>query len=313
MKTEPILLWGLESDPPLSAVREQLHALDAAVVFADQRYVADTEVELAVGECVNATLTIRGEVFDLSSVAAAYLRPYNSCDLAATSADHAVAVDDILASWAEITSAFLVNPLPAMAVNHSKPYQLEQIRGQGWSVPETLITTDAAAAEAFWAEHGAVIYKSVSGVRSLVSRLGPQHVDRFSDIAACPTQFQRHIPGRDHRVHVVGDEVFACEVCCDADDYRYPGDLDVEIRACTLPREIEDRCRQTAVAAGLAFTGIDLRRTPEGEWFCFELNAAPGFTYYEFHTRQPIAHAVARLLMGGGSGASRDAKVGIHA
>ena len=77
-----------------------------------------------------------------------------------------------------------------MAGNNSKPYQLEQIRRQGWSTPETLITTDPEAARDFWERHGNVIYKSVSGIRSRVSRLGPEHRERFTDIGSCPTQFQ---------------------------------------------------------------------------------------------------------------------------
>ena len=47
---------------------------------------------------------------------------------------------------------------------------------------------------------------------------------------------------------------------------------------------------------GLHFAGIDLRRAPDGRWFCFEVNPSPGFTYYEAHTGQPIADAVASYL-----------------
>jgi ABC-type amino acid transport system permease subunit len=53
-----------------------------------------------------------------------------------------------------------------------------------------------------------------------------------------------------------------------------------------------------AAALGLAFAGIDLRLTPEGEWYCFEANPSPAFTYYEAASGQPIADAVAALLAG---------------
>jgi hypothetical protein len=45
---------------------------------------------------------------------------------------------------------------------------------------------------------------------------------------------RQHIPGTDHRIHVVGDEVFACEVRSEADDYRYAErqGAGVEIRPC---------------------------------------------------------------------------------
>lgn len=183
-----------------------------------------------------------------------------------------------------------------MATNSSKPYQLEQIRKLGFQVPETLITTDPDAARDFWERHGDVIYKSVSGTRSVVSRLRSEHAERLEDVSFCPTQFQQYIPGTEHRVHVVGDEVFACEVLSEADDYRYPGRHEVEVRACRLPQTVEDRCRLVSVALKLPVAGVDLRLTPEGNWYCFEVNPSPAFTYYESRSGQPIGNAIARLL-----------------
>lgn len=52
----------------------------------------------------------------------------------------------------------------------------------------------------------------------------------------------------------------------------------------------------------LLLAGLDLRCTPEGEWYCFEVNPSPAFTCFEQRTRQPIAEAVARLLACGANG-----------
>jgi len=186
-----------------------------------------------------------------------------------------------------------------MAANSSKPYQLRQIRGLGFEVPDTLVTTDPDAARDFWHRHGTVVYKSVSGIRSIVSRLQPEHAQRLASVTSCPTQFQQYVPGRDHRVHVVGDEIFASEIISEADDYRYPAHHNVEIRSCRLPQVVEDRCRRLGAAVRLPVAGIDLRRTPEGDWYCFEVNPSPAFTYYESSTGQPIGNAVARLLADG--------------
>jgi hypothetical protein len=300
-----VLVWGLPGDAPIAAVREQLRLLDVPTVFADQRLVLETEVEMVVGDEIDASLRIRGQRVDLGEVTAVYQRPYLSTQVAAVARAgpesdawrHAIRVDDLLASWCEITPSFVINRCQAMAANDSKPYQLRQIQRFGWSTPETLITTDPAAARAFWDLHGDVIYKSISGVRSRISRLQPEHLERFSNLSSCPTQFQKYVPGTDVRVHVVASEIFASEVECSADDYRYPtGDSPV-VRAISLPSELEDRCRKMAREMQLSFAGIDLRRTPQGEWFCFEVNPSPGFTYYENSTGQPISQAVARLLM----------------
>jgi len=227
-----VLVWGLDADRPTAAVLQQLRRMRVPVKFVDQRDVLETEVELEAGSQLTGWVSICGERFALDDVTAVYLRPYESSRLPfivdagaeSTAVRHASQVDDILTSWSDLTQAFVVNRSAAMAANGSKPYQLQQIRDLGWSVPETLITTDPDAAQAFWEQHGEVVYKSVSSVRSRVSRLRSEHRERLSNISFCPTQFQRFIPGTDHRVHVVGDEVFACEVRSGADDYRYAGE-----------------------------------------------------------------------------------------
>ena len=50
-------------------------------------------------------------------------------------------------------------------------------------------------------------------------------------------------------------------------------------------------------AMGLHLAGIDLRQTPEGTWYCFEVNPSPAFTFFEAGAGQPIAAAVAALLL----------------
>jgi glutathione synthase/RimK-type ligase-like ATP-grasp enzyme len=218
---------------------------------------------------------------------------------AAVAQTRAAVVDEMLLTWADITPALVLNRPRHMAVNSSKPYQSQLIRRCGFLVPETLISTIPSAALQFQKRHGEVIYKSVSGVRSQVVRLAPTHFERLHDIANCPTQFQEFIPGRDLRAHVIGCEVFASELICDADDYRYPGDETLEIRECRLPHAIEERCIALAQSMELPVAGIDLRRTPEDEWYCFEVNPSPAFTFYQEFTGQPIAEAIATLLIGG--------------
>ncbi len=67
----------------------------------------------------------------------------------------------------------VVNRISGGLSNNSKPYQALVISRTGLNVPPTLVTSDPAAVHAFHAEHGEVIYKSASGVRSIFRRLGP--------------------------------------------------------------------------------------------------------------------------------------------
>jgi glutathione synthase/RimK-type ligase-like ATP-grasp enzyme len=288
-----ILLWGLPADRPLSRVHEELRRLNAPVWLLDQRDVLDTKV---CGRQVH----VRGESFSLDEVKSVYLRCYDSTQLphvlerSEEARRYAAEVDAAITRWLETTAAFLVSPFDAMSANDSKPYQLRAIAEFGWRIPATLITTDPHAARDFWKRHGDVIYKSISGIRSRVSRLSPGHESRLEDVTSCPTQFQEFIPGTDYRVHVVGRDAFACQVLSQGDDYRY---TEAEYIACQLPLEIEKRCCRMSAAMRLPVSGIDLRQTPDGDWVCFEVNPSPGFTAYEDITGQPIAAAIARLLV----------------
>lgn len=287
-----MLLWGVGTEPPLAAVRRELRALGVPTFELDQRDAAETRIELDVGSEVGGEVRVRDRRISLSEVTAAYLRPH-------ALRDGNLMVDHAMACWSMIAPALVVNRPQAMAANDSKPWQMAQIRAAGFRVPETLLTTDPDAIRSFRERHGAVIYKSISGTRSMVSRLGPAHAGRLANVSHCPTQFQEHVPGRDYRVHVAGDELFASEIACEADDYRYPVWRPVGIRARRLPENVEARCRRLARSARLPVAGIDLRCTPEGDWYCFEVNPSPAFTYYEGRTGQPIGRAIARFLANG--------------
>jgi hypothetical protein len=302
-----ILLWGLVRDQPMAAVLEHLRRLGAPVRFLDQRRVLETTVRVDAGRFSRTRVTVAGEEFDLDGVRAAYVRPHDSTRLPALRGQtpssarwrHAVEVDQVLNAWSDRTSAYVLNRPEAAAGNASKPYQLRAVAAAGFAVPPTLVTNDPDRVEAFLREHGEVIVKSTSGVRSRVRRVGPADAARLADVTACPTQFQRRVPGTDVRVHVVGAEVFAVEVDSDADDYRYAralGHRDPVLTAIDLPADVSARCLGLAKRLGLPVAGIDLRRTPDGEWYCFEVNPSPGFTYYESKTGQPIAAAIAGLL-----------------
>ena len=206
---------------------------------------------------------------------------------------------DALLHWMEITPARVINRMAAMASNSSKPYQMQLIRQQGFSVPETLITNDPELARQFYRQHGKVIYKSASGVRSIVATLKPEDFPRLERIRWCPTQFQAQLVGENLRVHVIGEQVFATRIHTQAVDYRYAArqGSSTELETIELDPQLERRCVGLARSLGLAFAGIDLMLTGD-EVFCFEVNPNPGFSYYENITGQPIARAVAEYLAG---------------
>jgi glutathione synthase/RimK-type ligase-like ATP-grasp enzyme len=194
----------------------------------------------------------------------------------------------------------VVNRVSGGLANNSKPYQALVISRTGLHVPPTLVTSDADAVRAFLAEHGEVIYKSASGVRSIVRRLEGDQLERLDLLEHGPAQFQAFIPGRNVRVHTVGDEIFATAIESEAVDYRYAhvDGLTSELAPIELPAAVGEACLRLAREFDLLFAGVDLKQTPSGEFYCFEVNPSPGFLYYERHTGQPISMAVADLLHG---------------
>jgi hypothetical protein len=299
------LLWGLLNEAPMISVAEALRQAGADTVFLDQRDVLKSKVCLEVGKQVAGRVSSPEGEFDLQDVRAAYIRPYDSRVLsssvrparARSAKARATAVDETLLSWCDVAPGLVLNRPSSAATNNSKPYQYQFIHSAGFKVAETLITTAPEAVAEFRQRHGRVIYKSVSGIRSRVSELTAAHLERLPNVTFCPTQFQKMISGRDHRVHVVGDEVFACELICNAEDYRYPGEHPLEIRPAYLPPLIEEHCVLLARSLELPLAGIDLRQTVDDEWYCFEVNPSPAFTFYQESTGQPIAAAIADLLM----------------
>jgi hypothetical protein len=299
-----ILLWGVLNEAPMAAVVEALHKAGADPALLDQREILKSKIAIEVNSELTGWVSSPAGLIDLTEVRSAYIRPYESCVLPAVARSkslsaraQAAAFDELLLGWSDITSALVLNRPRHSISNNSKPYQSQLIRKAGFSVPETLITTCPEAVEEFRSRHRRVIYKSLSGIRSRVAELTDDHRQRLGNVRFCPTQFQRRIEGRDYRVHVVGQEVFVRELICDAQDYRYPGREPLEIRSAELPAAVQERCVLLTQSLGLGLAGIDLRRTPQGEWYCFEVNPSPAFTFYENSMEQPIAAAIAALLM----------------
>lgn len=305
-----ILLCGIPSEPPLKLVTSALQQLREHFFLFNQRHVGQTQVRFTVSDgLVKGWLEFGNELYRLEDFRGVYLRFMDDGDLPEISNEppdsilhiHSRSVHEALITWIELTDARVVNRPSAMSSNNSKPFQAQLIRASGLRVPETLITNDPDLVREFRQRHGKVIYKSISGIRSIVQTLEEKDLERIEKIRWCPTQFQEFIEGANVRVHVIGKRAFATRVQSEAVDYRYAQDQvgeSAELKEYDLCPETAARCVEVAEALGLPFAGIDLKITPGGEVYCFEVNPCPGFSYYESNTGQPIAMAVAEYLSG---------------
>lgn len=306
-----ILFCGIPSEPPLALAIEAAQAQDIEYVVFSQRLTRETEVSLHLGQGVpEGTLRTANDAWPLESFSGIYARLMDPSELPdspkpvpgerAAQSDRAGLLQELLHQWLELSAARVVNRPSSMSSNASKPYQAQLIRAAGFLVPPTVITNEPEAALDFVRRHQRVIYKSTSSVRSIVREWTVDSERNLARIAVLPVQLQARIRGNDVRVHVVGNRVFATRVRCSAVDYRYAGrdGLGAELEPFELAEEAALRCLDLARRLQLPFCGIDLRETSAGEFYCFEVNPSPAYSYYEQSTGQPISTALVEYLDG---------------
>lgn len=298
-----ILLWGIESEPPVRLATEAAERAGIDYIVLDQRTAADDDLAYEVGTGVGQ-LTTRGRTVDLADVHGVYVRTMEPGRVpGADRPDRRTrsdALHEMLLTWVDNppASCRVANPTAAMATNASKPYQAQIIASVGFDVPPTLVTDDPGALDAFERQHRSLVYKSTSAVRSIVRPFDSAARQRVGSLRWLPVQFQRREPGHDVRVHVVGTRLLAARATTDAVDYRYAGrdGQEVSLAAVDLGDDVACRCLALSQRLGLPFCGIDLMQRPDGSWVCFEVNPSPGYSWYAEATGLPIADALVQWL-----------------
>jgi hypothetical protein len=302
-----ILLCGIPSEAPLRLAIEAAERSGADYLVFNQRLAGQSALQVATRfqdgrPLLEGTLRLGEQVFPLEAFSGAYLRLMDFQELPEyRQGGNPAKIEQLhraLVAWLEAAPLRVMNRAGPMGSNQSKPYQAQLIAQAGFLTPPTLITNDPEAVRAFLAEHGRVIYKSISALRSVVQELTPAGLRALERIRYLPVQFQAFIPGEDLRVHVAGERVFASRIRSTAIDYRYAGreGLDVELESVYLENELAARCRSLSERLELPLCGIDLRLAPGGQVYCFEVNPSPAYSYYQEQTGQDIASAIVAYL-----------------
>lgn len=307
-----IILSGIPTESPIALAASSAARLGLQAIVLNQRALTHDSIELtASSRACAGTLLCGRQQHDVATVTGIYSRNMAPTDLPECAAtgraapsplvqERATAWADIMNAWAECAPLRVANRPTTSMSNFSKPYQCQIIRRSGLQTPATLITNDPDEVRAFHTRHRKVIFKSISGVRSIVRLLDEANLKNLSRVSLLPTQFQAFVPGDNVRVHVVGRHCFAARIVSDAVDYRYAthDGLDVDMQTMTLPDDVASACVALAQALRLAFCGIDFKLTPDGSFVCFEVNTSPAYSYYEENTGLPISDALVRYLAG---------------
>jgi hypothetical protein len=175
-----ILLGGIASEGTVAFLIEALDRLGSSYQMFQQRRCADYEMEMSVAaDGVRGQLRLERATYDLRQFSAVYVRlmddriPPELEDepQGSPARRHRRGLHDTLSRWIELADACVVNRSDPQGSNSSKPFQAQLIFAHGLRVPDTLITNDPAEVLAFQRAHGQIIYKSMSGVRSIVKAL----------------------------------------------------------------------------------------------------------------------------------------------
>lgn len=284
-----VLVWGDDDDPPVARVTAELERRRCATVGLTSE-LTDVRYDVTISPSPTGTIEVGGTEVPVEAISGVYFRP-------GTPPTERVATASALSALISCLHVPVVNRPMAGRSNWSKPYQLHLLAVAGFNVPDTIVTTSPDAALRFSERHDRIIYKSTSGIRSIVAALDPTDRDRIELVRNGPVQFQQWIPGHDVRVHVVDERWFATAIVSEALDYRYPRiESEVGLAASEIPDALGAALVEFTRARGLHAAGVDLRRTPDSDWYALEVNPSPGFSYYEDATGQPIASAIADVL-----------------
>jgi len=297
-----ILILGGADDEHAVHVLRRLHGMGQDAELLDSRDFP-SRLAIAYNPCRRAgQLGLPGDRhLDLDEVASVYWRSY--CGVGTVELPHpgqaALAANDARALFESLLidlPAPWVNGWRAYTLHQTKPVQLARIAALDVPTPATLVGNDAQAVRDFAARHARCIFKPVQG-GAHTRRLDPAHLtdEHLAHLALAPVTIQEEVPGTNVRVFVAGERVLACEIATEHVDFR--DDPDPRITPCTVPADVTAWCLQAARALELLWTGIDLRRTPEGRHLFLEANPSPMFLGFEARTGLPLTDALVGLLL----------------
>ncbi|TDP96622.1 hypothetical protein [Labedaea rhizosphaerae] len=211
----------------------------------------------------------------------------------------------------QFPDAVWVSDYFAIQRSQCKARQLALAKSIGFSVPDTLMTSDPRQAREFVQRLGTCVVKplaarSPKGSVLYTTRITAGRPLNFDGLIADPVIFQACLePARELRVTVVGDEVFAAEV--GGGEEAFPG-VDVRdwranagqgtfwARETSMPDQLQAHCVKFLQASGLNFGAFDFIEDHNGKYWFLECNPNGQWLFIEDTTGMPISAAIAGML-----------------
>lgn len=201
-----------------------------------------------------------------------------------------------LIAWFEQIPGPVANRPLAGSHNGSKPLHEATLAKMGFRVPESITSADVDQLREFVRERPAVS-KTICGMRADTALATADLLADF-DPRSGPIHLQRHVPGGDCRIHVVGDRLVAQRLAASGGvDYREEGRFD-ELEVFDPPPGLRDALIRSSAELGLAFAGWDFRIDDRDEFWCLEVNPMPGYGPYDLRCGGAISELLFDYLGG---------------
>ncbi len=298
-----ILLMGIPSETPVRLLAEACKKKRISYTLFNQRQQEKWKIDVDHVHIDDSCLWNGTACFRIGDCKGLYLRTMDQAQVpeytGSKNKDEINSMYNRLFRLLDADTTCRITNAPSVQMsNNSKPYQSLVIQQHGLHIPDMCITSNEEEARNFLAGYKSVIYKSISGTRSVVKQVDAQSLQNLYKIKYCPVQFQECVTGYNVRVHVIGKQAIATKICSDAVDYRYAHteDKTTTLESYVLPDDVAEKCICLAHSLKLPFAGIDLMFANDGRVICFEVNPSPGYSYYERNTGQLISHALAEYL-----------------
>lgn len=297
-----LILAPSEKDPQAEFVAAAVRELGGTAVYTTTALTADNKYMLGQGKTI-------WNGFDLSDVRSIYLRCQtfsihtlipgylSQAEWTAHRAQHMFEAQRQAATFSMLEylsdQGLLVVNLPRCYQEHaSKTAMYLKLKAKGFTVPETIMTSDPAAAADFTKQHPSVA-KLGAGIGS-TREVVPQDRERFADLYKAPAIFQQKIPGHTIRVHVIGNRVgLALRVKSRETDSRTdPKGFSVE----NLPPPIESDIIRATHELGAHFAAWDIILADDGQAYLLDFNPGPYIWWIGAAAAQAVLLELARLL-----------------
>jgi len=211
--------------------------------------------------------------------------------------------------WMKAKEVLMINDPDNERIYSNKVIQLQMAHKYELTIPHTLISNDDSEVKDFIGRIKSagrrVIFKPLKHPKHPKPELIPtrffqeQDYFRLAQVRNAPVIFQEFIEGRDLRVTIVGERVFAGEIIpttnIGSQDWRLEGFS--KYREFNLDERIEQKLVKLLSSMGLVYGAVDLKLAANGEIFFLEVNPAGQYLFMEVGAGLPISEAIAEHLV----------------